>query len=382
MHYLSITWLAWMWITVALYWIVPGAWRHLLLAGLTLLFLAVYSPQSALILGAFTGVTYVAGQGTPVRVHRIAGAVVLFAAVLFLFKIGQTFDAARLLDTVAIPLGMSYYTFRCIHFLLERLKGQVPAIPLRELVGYLFFLPTLVVGPIHRVADYRRDLKRQRFDSAVLSEGAERILYGYAKISILSNYLVEGVFGTYIAGLPHQTGALVLYLTTVQMGLNLYLQFAGFSDIAIGFARLLGFKVMENFNWPYLQTNIGAFWRSWHISLSQWCRTYIYGGVVSVSRSPGLAVVATMIVIALWHEVSLRFLLWGGYHAAGILIWQATQKYGAWLDGVAAPALAPVLHGLKVVLTVHFVWFGFILLTGDTLYDSLDTYRRLFLFWM
>jgi alginate O-acetyltransferase complex protein AlgI len=371
-----------MWITVALYWIAPRDRRVPLLALLTLIFLAIYSPKSALILIAFTSVTHLASRDTNVRGLVIAAAIAFFVSTLLFFKIGQAFDGERLLDTVVIPLGLSYYTFRCIHFLLERLKGEVPAIPAQELIGYLFFLPTLVVGPIHRIDDYRRDLKRQRFDSAMLSEGAERILYGYAKIAILSNYLVENVMAALISGLPNQTGALVLYLTTVQMGVNLYLQFSGFSDIAIGFARLIGFRVMENFNWPYLQPNIGAFWRCWHISLSQWCRDYVYGGVVAASRSPALGVMMNMVVIALWHEVSLRFLAWGLYHAAGILVWQSTQKYGAWLESVTRPALLAPLYWLKVVVTVHFVWFGFILLTGDTLGESLKTFDRLLFFWM
>jgi len=368
--------------TVALYWLSPKQWRNPILVGITLIFLSVYSPTSAVILVAFAVVTYAATCHRLVHTYAAMAAVVFFVAVLFFFKIGQSVDEARLFETVVIPLGLSYYTFRCIHFVLERLKGHVPPIPAREVVGYLFFLPTIVVGPINRIDDYRRDLIRQRFDSELLSEGAERIVYGYAKIAILSNYLTEGMFGAYIADFPDQTAPLVLYMKIVQTGLNLYFQFSGFSDIAIGFARLLGFRIIENFNWPYLQSNIAAFWRSWHISLSQWCRNYIYGVVVSVTRSPALGALSTMVAIGLWHEISLRFLLWGAYHGIGIIVWQKVARYGDLVDTAVPTALAAPVHWLKVLMTVHFVWFGFVILTAETPMKAITIFRTMLFSWI
>lgn len=382
MHYLSVTWLTWIWATVALYWLAPKEWRGVVLVGITLIFLAVYSPISAVILLSFTTVTYFATCRRTVSTPVGAVAIAFYVAVLVFFKIGQTVDDTRLLDTVVIPLGLSYYTFRCIHFVLERLKGHVPPLPARELVGYLFFLPTIVVGPINRIEDFRRDLIRQRFDPELLSEGAERIVYGYAKIAILSNFLIEGMFGDYIAGLPDQNAPLALYAMIVQTGLNLYFQFSGFSDIAIGFARLLGFRVIENFNWPYLQSNIAAFWRSWHISLSQWCRNYIYGVVVSVTRSPALGALSTMVIIGLWHEISMRFLIWGAYHGIGIIVWQKTERYGTIVDKAIPSVLATPFHWIKVLMTVHFVWFGFVILTAETPLEAVTIFRTMLFSWI
>jgi len=382
MHVLSVTWLLWMWLTVSLYWLVPREGRGLVLIALTAAFLVIHDPRSVVLLSAFTLITHGAARAPTVTTRMAVTAIGTMVAVLFLFKVGQTVQEDWLLHTLVIPLGLSYYTFRCIHVVLERLKGHLPTLSFRDLAGYLFFLPTLVVGPIHRIDDYRRDVVRQRFDSALLSEGAERILYGYAKIAILGNVLVEGQFGALIAAVPEDHEALVLYLTTVQTGLNLYFQFSGFSDIAIGFALLLGFRVIENFNWPYLQSNISAFWRSWHISLSQWCRHYIFGTVVSMTRSPTLGVLATMITIGLWHEISLRFLLWGTYHGLGIIVWQRTARWGERLDRMTPAALAGPVHVLKVLLTVHFVWFGFVILTAETPLRALDTFRIIFLSWM
>ncbi|WP_306118251.1 MULTISPECIES: MBOAT family O-acyltransferase [unclassified Roseitalea] len=377
MSYLSVTWLFWMWLTVSLYWLAPRDVRQLVLMALTVVFLATRSPESAAILLAFTALTHVTGNLLVPTMRVVATGIVVMLAVLGVYKINQTVNSANLFDTVAIPLGLSYYTFRCIHFLMERYKAAVPRASAHELAGYLLFLPTIVVGPIHRYDDYRRDLNRQRFDAAMLSEGAERILYGYVKIVIVSNYLTEGVLGDYIAGLANPEAPGVIYLKIVQNGLNLYFQFSGYSDIAIGFARLLGYRVMENFNWPYLQPNIAAFWRSWHISLSRWCRDYIYSVVVARTRSPALGAMATMIAIGLWHEISLRFVLWGAYHGIGLVVWQKSQGWTTRLERSLPETALPVLHIAKVAFTVHFVWFGFLILTAETPAQALVTFGKL-----
>lgn len=374
MSLFSVTWLGWMWLTVALYWLLPARARRYGLVGLTLLFLGVHDPVSACLLLAFAMITAGTARLRVLSSWTAIAAIAALIATLAYFKIGQAIDTNALLDTLAIPLGLSYYTFRCIHVIIERLKGHQPPLHPVDVITYLFFLPTLVVGPIHRIDDYRRDLARQRFDPRLISEGAERILYGYAKVAILSNWLTQQVFGDYIAG---QSGVWAGYLIVVQNGMNLYFQFSGFSDVAIGFARLLGFRVMENFNWPYFQTNISAFWRSWHISLSQWCRQNINDVIVSFTRSPILGAYATMIVIGLWHEISLRFLLWGLYHATGILIWQKTQTLGARIEAVIPAQFSGLIHVAKVLLTTHFVWLGFIALQPETSAEAFDMLRAL-----
>ncbi|MBO6638952.1 MAG: MBOAT family protein [Roseitalea sp.] len=378
MSYLSITWLFWMWLTVSVYWLAPRTARQFVLMAITVIFLASRSPDSAVLLLVFTAITHLAGNIAAPTFRPVAAAMIAMLGVLGYYKITQPVNLDNLLDTVAIPLGLSYYTFRCIHFLMERYKSAVPRTSAHELAGYLLFLPTIVVGPIHRFDDYRRDRNRQRFDPALISEGGERILYGYAKIVILSNFLTEGVLGDYIATFDDPAAQHVIYLEIVQNGLNLYFQFSGYSDIAIGFARLLGYRVLENFNWPYLQPNISAFWRSWHISLSRWCRDYVYSVVVAKTRSPALGAMATMIAIGLWHEISLRFLLWGAWHGIGLIVWQKSQGWTTRIEQALPESTLPVLHVAKVVFTVHFVWLGFVILTAGTPGAALETYGRLF----
>lgn len=376
MQYDTITWLGWMWATVGLYWLAPRRWRLMTLAAISAVFLATISPLSVAILTSFLLVAHLTAN-TRDPSWKMAGlGVGLVVLVLGYYKLNTAIDIENLGEGVLLPLGISYYSFRVIHFILERYKRHVDRVSFHDLIGYLFFIPTLVVGPIHRIDDFVYDLRRQRFDPAMLSDGAERIVYGYAKIAVLSNFLVQGRFGAYIDSFGPETTPLVTYLLIVQNGLNLYFQFSGYSDIAIGFARLLGFRVLENFNWPYLQPNISAFWRSWHISLSRWARDYIYGIVVSLTRSPALGAMSVMIVIGVWHEISFRFLLWGAYHGLGLIVWQKWNTHGPALPAATPPWLVSAIYVAKVVFTVHFVWFGFVILTAEGPRQALEILGR------
>jgi alginate O-acetyltransferase complex protein AlgI len=372
----SAAWLLWMWLTVSLYWLAPRQARVWVLAALTLAFVTSLSPLSAAILAAFTVlVSLVARRPTLPGVQAVAVSG-MFVLVLAAFKLRLAWEGGLAAGNFLLPLGISYYTFRCIHVVIERFQGHLPPVAPRDLIGYLFFLPTIVTGPIHRLDEWLHDERRQRFDPALLSEGAERILYGYGKIVILGNWLITGQMGSAVAALPDQEGLLATYLTIVQDGLNVYFQFSGYSDIAIGFARMLGFRVIENFNWPYLQPNISAFWRSWHISLSQWCRDYLYAPVVSLTRAPALGAMTVMVVIGLWHEISLAFLLWGSWHGAGLVVWQWWDRHGPPLPANLPRWAANGIYVAKVLVTVHFVWFSFVLLESPNLRQAFEIFAR------
>lgn len=364
-----------MWLTVGLFWLAPPGWRDCVLMGLSLAFLALISPLSALLLVGFFGIVHSAVNVAQPVLRHVVIATCIIVATLIAFKIRQAMvlsDTATLLEAVAIPLGLSYYTFRCIAFLIERYKGRIGPTRWRDLAAFLFFLPTFVVGPIHRFDSFLADRRRHRFDTGLMSMGTERIILGYAKIVLLGNVLTGQIMGGWIAGLDRPDGLLALYLGIVRDGINLYVQFAGHCDIAIGFAALLGFRIMENFDNPYFKPNLQAFWQSWHISLSRWCREYIYGVVVARSRSPALGVLATMIVIGLWHEISLRFVLWGAWHGGGLIIWQQFQQVREASTLTIPAALRGPVHVLSVLLTVHYVWLGFVILTAPSFASVLD----------
>jgi alginate O-acetyltransferase complex protein AlgI len=139
---------------------------------------------------------------------------------------------------------------------------------------------------------------------------------------------------------------------------------------------------MENFNWPLLQKNISEFWKAWHISLSSWCREYVYMVAVSFTRRPAIGVLATMLAIGLWHEASHRYLLWGVYNGLGILVWQQFQTMKRWLPELPirnARWFRIGTHALAVLATFHFVMFGFVLVLQPTVAKALEFYRVMLL---
>lgn len=369
MSFLSITWVVWIWLTAGLYWLAPRESRSYVLMGLSLAFMLIADPFSALMLVAAWALTVIGvSYRTPTQ-PILLGLGAILVLVLAGFKVESLATPEDFMQDVAIPLGLSYYTFRCLHVMIERFKGNIPAVSPKDLASYLFFVPTFVIGPIHRINTFLRDQKRQRFDLDVAISGAERILLGYVKIVVLSNFLVEFALGELITDLQGVLPALAAYLKIAQAGLNIYLQFSGHSDVAIGFAAILGFKIIENFDRPFLKPNISAFWRSWHISLSQWCREYIYAPVVAKTRSPALGALGTMIIIGLWHEISLRYLLWGAYHGLGLIVWQRVQDGRNPNVESAGPLRRRAAHVFNVILTVNFVWFSFVILTTPDLRD-------------
>lgn len=383
MHFVSIDWFAWMVFTIAFFWLTPHQWRQYLLTVITVAFLGTYAPLSLAILTLLSLITYfivnVSGKKQLSGIQASA-VIILDVIILGYYKIHAGSHSDEDLTSIAIPLGLAYYTLRLIHYVLEAYKGALPRHQLHDFIHYLFFLPTIVVGPIHRFPEFNKDLRRHHWDFRMITQGCERILYGYVKITFLANYLISGVFAQYITTCGEATDPLVIYLEMIRTGLNLYMQFSGFSDIAIGFSRILGFNIIENFKWPYFQKNISDFWRCWHISLTSWCREYIFTTVFSISRSPVLGALTTMVMIGIWHELSIRFIVWGLYHGLGIVIWQKFQKTKHFLPTMPK-ILKPAIDILSVLLTLHFVWLGFNIINYPTLEEAFNAMKTIILFW-
>ena len=383
MHFISIDWFAWMAFTIAFFWLAPDRWRHHVLTFITVVFLAIYAPLSLAILTLLSAITYsiVSKQKTQLSGIKTSIAITLDIAILGFYKIKVGSHSDDSLTSIVIPLGLAYYTLRLVHYVLEAYKGTLPRHQLADFIHYLFFLPTIVVGPIHRFHEFNKDLRRHHWDFNMITQGCERILYGYVKLTFLANYLISTQFSQFITTCGESTDPLVIYLGMVRAGLNLYMQFSGFSDIAIGFSMILGFKIMENFKWPYFQKNISDFWRCWHISLTSWCREYIYTTVFSITRSPILGAIATMVIIGIWHELSLRYVVWGLYHGFGIVVWQSFQKNKHLLPKLPQQ-IKPVLDVLSVLLTLHFVWLGFNIVNYPSLGEAFNAMKTVFLFWI
>jgi alginate O-acetyltransferase complex protein AlgI len=379
MSVLSPFWIIGLAIIVTVYWLTAERFRSTVLAVSTLAAVGLFSPSSAiLLLGssllAWTGYRYLAGSG-----WAIAGIAAAQAAPLIFYRAGQDWPAT-FGSELLIPLGLSYYALRAIHYIIESYKGTLAEHRLSDAISYMLFLPTIPAGPIHRFPQFFQDQRRRRWNGELFSEGLERILYGYLKITLIANLLINEVLAGYIGSMPHGSRT-ALYLTMIAKGLNGYFQFAGYSDVAIGIGRLLGFRIMENFNAPLIRRNVQEFWASWHISLTSWCREYVYVPIFSLTRARWLGILAAMAVLGLWHEFTARYLAWGLYNGAGIVLWHQWRRLaGTRIEAVIADnkLLGVAWTAFSILLTLHFIFVGFTLVQNETLQGGLRFLQALF----
>ena len=292
-------------------WRLPSRWRGEAMGLITFCTIAVVAPFSLLLMLSTAFLQWLVWNRLrgAVRVSLVV-SVIISLIPLLVYKWG-----AERRDWL-IPLGLSYYAFRQIHVAFEVYKQTMQPPTLKSYGIYLLFLPVLLIGPIHRMPDFERSLRRMKWNAVTFSDGLERILYGLVKINFLGNFLFSLELTKYARSLPP---AGRLYAETVAFTGNAYFQFAGFSDLAIGAGLLWGIRVMENFNAPFAATNMQEFWRRWHISLSSWCRDYVFDPILASTRNRWFALIASMLVLALWHEISFRYVAWGALQALFIL---------------------------------------------------------------
>ncbi|MDH4089422.1 MAG: hypothetical protein OEV74_07060 [Cyclobacteriaceae bacterium] len=271
-------------------------------------------------------------------------------------------------DHWIIPLGMSYYIFRNIHYTIEYYKGKILNESILFYLAYNFFLPVLIIGPINRYHEFVKDWQRRRFNSEYFSAGLQRILYGVSKVMIVGNYLLTAKGAVFISDIDDSHAWLKAYLETIESVLNAYFQFAGYSDIAIGISLFLGYRIMDNFNYPFLASNMQEFWSKYHMSLSAFCRDYIYTPIASFYRKPLLGIIATMIIIGLWHEISFSFLIWGALQAIGIIL---SSFFKASSDSF-------IRKNLGRIFVLNYFSLSSVVIHYDELAQALHVYKVLF----
>lgn len=353
------------------YWRMPERWQMPFISVLTALFLLIHAPLSLLVLVCSTVLVYYASH--VIRSKNLALWCALLPLVaLFVFFKADFRDVLELNWKFIVPLGFSYYAFRQIHYVFEVFKGSVGRHDIRDLFYYQFFFPTLLMGPINRFPNFKRDSRRKRWDPELYAAGLQRMVFGYAKVVLLAEVLFNQLSGKWIEVVTNPWWR--TYLECIEFTANTYMQFAGYSDIAIGLSLLLGYKVMENFNKPYQAPNINDFWQRWHISLSQWCRDYVYTPIAALTRQPLIAILASMIVLGLWHEVSLRYLCWAFYHGIGIGIWHLWSRKSWQLTGWMPQNIR---HSLSIALTFNFVVISFIFVKESTWQAIADQFQTL-----
>lgn len=357
---------------ILLSWILPEPKQLYPSVLATGIFLFVFAPESLCILLITTFATfYTLRYSKNITAAVVSICTILFSIFLY-FKLG--YGKSVLVERL-LPLGISYYSFRQIHYAMEVYKNKIPKHTLNEFLTYIFFLPSFLIGPIHHFPEFLKDLKRRRWDSMLFSEGLERILYGFAKIIILGNFILSDRCVALVKWLDSINYTwLATYTDVLRFTINAYFQFAGYSDIAIGLSLLLGFRIMENFNAPFLAVNISDFWQRWHISLSSWCRDYVYYPFYSITRNSYIGVFFSMLLIALWHSISWNYILWAFAHVLAINIWNIYQH----------SPLQQTIHRYIIsakwvgrFITFHFVAFSFVLTCYSNMDDVIKTFKKL-----
>lgn len=356
---------------VVVAWVAPRRWQPSALAALGLTFVATMDIRSVLLLAALGGLTYVLSIGRKQTGWRVAVTIVAVSAAIVYFKRDFRIGAPGMVALV--PLGLSYFGLRIVHYAFEAYKGGLPKHSVADYVRYLLFFPTFVAGPINRFAPYLRDCRRRRWDAHLFAEGMERVLYGCVKIVVLASYITSLWFADWLQAQTMLPAWLAAYLGCLKYGANLYFQFAGYSDIAIGIGLLMGYRIEENFNWPFIARNISEFWRRWHMTLSEWCRSYVFSPVAATARNPYLGVVASMLVLGMWHELTPRYAAWGVYHGLGIAMHQVFVRLRG--ETSESPGLwwRPMGGVLAWLLTMNFVIVGFAITSSDTLAEGWRT---------
>jgi D-alanyl-lipoteichoic acid acyltransferase DltB (MBOAT superfamily) len=267
-------------------------------------------------------------------------------------------------------LGFSYIAFRLIHVLRDKQMGRLPELSLPEFATYVVFFPTLAAGPIDRAERFAQDLRKEfalTQDETLL--GGQRIVLGLFKKFVIADTLAFIALNDALATQVRSTGW--MWLTVYAYAFQIYLDFSGYTDIAIGTARLTGIRLPENFAAPYLKPNLTQFWNSWHMTLTQWFRAYFFNpfnrwmrGLRSVPAWTMIlsAQVATMLLIGLWHGITLNFVLWGLWHGLGLFL---QNRWSEFIRTRYPPIgqdarLQPVLQIGGILLTFHFVALGWV----------------------
>ena len=284
---------------------------------------------------------------------------------------------------VAMPVGISFYMLQAIGFLVDCMRGDLEPYPsLLDSLIYMSFFPVVVSGPIQKAKDFIPKIQeRKPLNMVRFSHGIQFFALGALLKLVMADRLAVCVDAVYSTPLVYS--GLTLFITSITYTLQLLFDFAGYSDMAIGIAILLGFDLDKNFNLPYLSADPAEFWRRWHISLSTWLRDYVYiplGGNRKGKVRTYINIFLTMIISGLWHGSTVNFLIWGGLHG----IWQVihrmfTQVHPASADKKEqkeAP-MHTLKHCVSMIMTfliVNFLWIPF---RAQSLKDSWIIFTRI-----
>lgn len=361
---------------LVLYFACPKRLRNALLLLASLLFYSWGEGRFALIMLGSIGMNYLLGlllgplqkdDGARKRKIILAVGVAFNLGLLVFFKyanfgmttiVGEEALKASDFEAIHLPIGISFYTFQALSYLVDVYRGVTAPQRNPDKLGlYISFFPQLIAGPIIRYKDVARQLDKRQSSYYGFYYGAKRFTIGLAKKVLIANTLGAVADDIFKIPVEHLDAGLT-WLGAICYTFQIYFDFSGYSDMAIGLGRIFGFKFMENFNFPYIADSIQSFWRRWHISLSNWFRDYLYVPLGGNRKGQGRTLLNLGLVFLLcgfWHGANWTFIVWGLYHGFFLII----ERLGA----LKKVPFKPLHH----IYTLFVVIIGWVLFKSETL---------------
>ncbi len=275
---------------------------------------------------------------------------------------------------IILPVGISFYTFQSASYIIDVYRGKLR--PLPSFGEYLFFLsyfPALVAGPIVRADYFIPQLRENRHATRTeMYTGLWLVILGVLKKALIADYLVR--YNDLVFASPGTYSGFETLMGAIGYVMQIYCDFSGYSDMAIGISLMMGFRLAKNFDFPYKSKNISEFWRRWHISLSSWMRDYIYiplGGNRKGTIRSYVNNLVTMLVAGLWHGAGWKFIFWGGIHGIGLIVHKACRR---WLDKIPDTFL---VKAVSWTLNMLFVAITMIFFRAESVKDSFVMLRTI-----
>ena len=387
-------------IVTLLYFLLPHKFRWGLLLGASCLFYMYFVPVYILILALTIVVDYFAGMWIedstgPRRKGFLIFSVLTTCLILFVFKYFNFFNAnlSHLAEVVGwnypigalnliLPIGLSFHTFQSLSYVIEVYRGHQKAERHFGIYSlYVMFYPQLVAGPIERPQNLLHQFHEEhRFEYRRVTDGLKLMAWGLFKKMVIADRIAVAVNTVYAD--PTNFEGLGLMIATVLFAIQIYCDFSGYSDVAIGAAQVMGFKLMKNFDRPYYSKSISEFWKRWHISLSTWFKDYLYislGGNRSTYWRWQFNLAVTFIVSGLWHGANWTFIAWGTINAFYLLfaIWTKDARKN-FADAIGLTRLPQLHKALQVATTFSLVCFAWIFFRAPHVTDAVYIATHLF----
>ncbi len=362
------------------YYVLPKTFRNAVLLLFSILFYAWGEVQYLWLIFFSVIINYILGiliaRPNKQRLILTIGIVINLSLLLFYKYLGFFAGIFHIhlpenLKNIVLPLGISFYTFHSISYLIDIYRKKAVAQKNVFKMGlYIINFPQLVAGPIIRYHDVEKQLNSRLHTFNRFINGASLFSIGLAKKVILANTLGEMVDAMFSANMNY-LNSLIIWIGVLAYTLQIYFDFSGYSDMAIGLGRMFGFEFRQNFNFPYISKNIKEFWRRWHISLSSWFRDYVYiplGGNKGSNARTAVNLFAIFVLCGLWHGASATFLIWGLYHGAFLAL--ERSPFGKKMKTL--PALFQNLY-MWIVVMVGWVFFR-----SDNLKVAIQIIKKMF----